>query len=73
MGEGIGTDSGQLNAFDADTGKVLWQHKTEAGVNAPPVTYEIDGVQYIAVAVGGNQIFGFKQGDALKVFALPKK
>lgn len=73
MGEAIGTDSGQLNAFDADTGKVLWQHKTEAGVNAPPVTYQIDGTQYIAVAVGGNQIFGFKQGDSLRVFALPKK
>jgi glucose dehydrogenase len=42
-------------------------------VNAPPITYEIDGVQYVAVAAGGNQMFGFKQGDALMVFALPKK
>lgn len=48
----------------------MWQANAEAGVNAPPMTYEIDGVQYIAVAAGGNQIFGFKQGDELKVFAL---
>ncbi len=67
-----GEGNGHLDAVDTATGKVLWQATTEAGVNAPPVTYEIDGVQYIAVAAGGNQIFGFKQGDELKVFALGK-
>lgn len=67
-----GEGNGHLDAVDAATGKVLWQARTEAGVNAPPMTYEIDGVQYIAVAAGGNQIFGFKQGDELKVFALDK-
>lgn len=65
-----GEGNGHLDAIDAATGQVLWQAKTEAGVNAPPMTYEIDGVQYIAVAAGGNQIFGFKQGDELKVFTL---
>ncbi len=67
-----GEGSGQLDAIDASTGKLLWQSSAEAGVNAPPMTYEIDGVQYIAVAAGGNQIFGFKQGDELKVFALTR-
>lgn len=67
MGEG----SGSLDAFDSETGKLLWQHKSEAGVNAPPITYEIDGVQYVAVAAGGNQLFGYKQGDYLMVYALP--
>jgi glucose dehydrogenase len=43
------------------------------GVNAPPITYEVDGIQYVAVAAGGNAIFGFKQDDALVVFALPKR
>lgn len=66
-----GEGSGNLDAFDAETGRLLWQHKSEAGVNAPPITYQIDGVQYVAVAVGGNQLFGYKQGDYLKVFALP--
>lgn len=32
------------------------------GVNAPPIAYEVDGVRYVAVAAGGNAIFGFKQG-----------
>jgi glucose dehydrogenase len=42
------------------------------GVNAPPVSYEIDGRQYIAVAAGGNQLFGFKQDDRIHAFALPR-
>ena len=67
----VGEGSGNLDAFDSETGRLLWQHKSEAGVNAPPITYQIDGVQYVAVAVGGNQLFGYKQGDYLKVFALP--
>ncbi|TNF04000.1 MAG: pyrrolo-quinoline quinone [Gammaproteobacteria bacterium] len=69
MGEG----DGYLNAFDADTGELLWQFQCGAGVNAPPVTYEENGTQYIAVAAGGNSLFGFKGGGALVVFALPGK
>jgi len=41
-------------------------------VNAPPVSYEIDGVQYVAVAAGGNAIFGFTPGDNIVVYALKK-
>jgi glucose dehydrogenase len=67
-----GEGNGNFNALDASNGKLLWQYHAAAGVNAPPITYEIDGVQYVAVAAGGNQIFGFAQGDALMVFALPK-
>ena len=66
-----GEGNGELDAFDAASGKLLWHFKSDAGVNAPPITYELDGVQYVAVAAGGNQIFGFTQGDALVVFALP--
>jgi glucose dehydrogenase len=36
------------------------------------VTYQVDGRQYVAVAAGGNALFGFKQGDAVMVFALPE-
>lgn len=68
MGEG----SGKFNAYSAQTGALLWQHDCGAGVNAPPVTYEIDGRQYVAVAAGGNQLFGFKQGETIQVFALPQ-
>jgi len=67
-----GEGNGNVDALDASSGKLLWQYKCDAGANAPPITYEIDGVQYIAIAAGGSQIFGFKQGDALRVFALGK-
>ena len=40
-------------------------------MNAPPITYAIGGRQYVAVAVGGNALFGFPQGDVVQVFALP--
>ena len=67
-----GEGDGNFNAYNSQTGETLWQAKSEFGVNAPPITYMIDGVQYIAVASGGNSIFGYKQGDAVLVYALPK-
>jgi glucose dehydrogenase len=69
MGEG----SGNFNAYNSHTGDLLWQTKVDAGVNAPPISYEIDGVQYIAVAAGGNSIFGYTAGDNIVVYALGKK
>lgn len=68
MGEG----NGSFNAYDAATGQTLWSDRLEAGVNAPPVTWQIDGVQYVAVAAGGNQIFGYKAGDTFQVYTLGK-
>ena len=67
-----GEGSGYFNAYSSQTGALLWQTKSEFGVNAPPITYTIDGVQYIAVASGGNSIFGYKQGDAVLVYRLKK-
>lgn len=67
-----GEGNGNFNAYDQDTGKILWQSKADAGVNAPAITYQIDGVQYIAVAAGGNSIFGYKQGDNILVYSLSK-
>ena len=67
-----GEGEGNFNAYNSQNGELLWQAKSEFGVNAPPITYTIDGVQYIAVASGGNSIFGYKQGDALLVYALAK-
>ena len=57
-------------AVDAANGSTLWQYRCEAGANAPPITYEIAGVQYVAIAAGGNQLFGFPPVDQLVVFAL---
>jgi alcohol dehydrogenase (cytochrome c) len=69
----VGEGSGRLDAFDAKSGELLWQFSTEAGINAPPISYEVDGTQYVAIAAGGTPMFGNKPGDELLVFALPSK
>ncbi len=66
-----GEGNGDFSAFDAKTGARLWQFHCGAGVNAPPISYEVAGKQYVAVAAGGSQIWGFRQGGAVVVFALP--
>ena len=65
-----GEGSGDFAAFDARSGAKLWRFNCGAGVNAPPISYAIDGKQYVAVAAGGSQIWGFRQGGAVIVFGL---
>jgi alcohol dehydrogenase (cytochrome c) len=69
MGEG----DGWFDAFDAKTGKRLWHFFLGAGVNAPPIAYEVGGREYVAVAAGGNFQMTYPLGDALAIFALPKQ
>jgi len=66
----VGEANGSFDAFGAANGNLLWQYKDTAGVNAAPMTYAVGGVQYVAVAVGGNFQIGSKYGDNLRVFAL---
>jgi alcohol dehydrogenase (cytochrome c) len=47
-----GTNDRKFHAFDAATGKLLWEFPTNSGILAPPVSYSIDGKQYIAVVSG---------------------
>ena len=49
---------GDLSAFRCKTGKVCGA-STAAGVNAPPVSYAVDGKQYVAVAAGGNSLWAY--------------
>src|SRR2546422_9924233 len=58
-----GEGNGLFKAYDARSGKVLWTYQCGAGVNAPPVTYIVDGKQYVAVAAGGNTQINFKPGN----------
>ena len=46
-----GTPEGFLKAFDAKTGKELWKFQTGSGVVGSPVTWEMDGEQYVSVSV----------------------
>ena len=66
-----GVGKGVFAALDSATGKRLWSQPCDAGVNAPPITYAVDGRQFVAVAAGGNSLFGFKTGDSVVVFGLP--
>ena len=49
---GGGTNDRKFHAFDAVTGRLLWEFPTNSGIVAPPSTYTVDGVQYVAVASG---------------------
>jgi PQQ-dependent dehydrogenase (methanol/ethanol family) len=56
----VGDAGGRLHAFDPATGKALWEHEMLPGV-ATPVTYMVDGKQYVAVLAGANngRVFAF--------------
>jgi quinohemoprotein ethanol dehydrogenase len=56
----VGDAGGKLYAFDPATGKALWEHEMLPGV-ATPVTYMVDGKQYVAVLAGANngRVFAF--------------
>lgn len=65
-----GEGNGNFSAFDSENGKRLWTFNCGPGVNAPPVTFAIDGKQYISVAAGGSKIWGFPTGDKVYVFEI---
>jgi quinohemoprotein ethanol dehydrogenase len=66
-----GQVDGNMVAYDARTGDQLWTFQTGWAVSAPPMTYSIDGQQYVAVATGGNRGGNTTQdGDAVWAFAL---
>jgi len=47
-----GTNDRYFRAYDASNGKILWEFRTGSGVNGVPVSFQIDGKQYIAVQSG---------------------
>jgi alcohol dehydrogenase (cytochrome c) len=51
----FGLPDGTFAAHDAKTLKELWSFNTGTGINAPPITYSVNGKQYIAVLVGSRQ------------------
>jgi quinohemoprotein ethanol dehydrogenase len=66
-----GQADGNMKAYDAKTGDELWSFQVGWGVGAPPMTYEVDGTQYVAVAVGGNRGgVTTTDGDAVWGFSL---
>ena len=74
-----GSGDGLFTAWKADTGEEVWKIDAKTGIIAPPVTYMVDGEQYVAVAAGwGGAVVAFvpepanailKYGNAGKIFA----
>ena len=55
-----GNSSGNLVAYDSENGSILWSKEIQTGMIAPPVTYQVDGEQYISILAGdggaGNSV-----------------
>jgi alcohol dehydrogenase (cytochrome c) len=83
-----GTPDRKFRAFDAKTGKTLWETNAPSGVIGVPSSYEVDGEQYIAVQAGwgvdAQRLAGaidnvkgtttlVPQGGTLMIYKLPKK
>jgi quinohemoprotein ethanol dehydrogenase len=68
------TYGGTLAAFDAKNGKLLWTWQASDQINAPPITYEVNGKQYVAVynqtPAIGTPFFNGHNHDQLTAFAL---
>ena len=70
----IGQPDGVFLGLDIKDGHELWQFQTGAGVHSSPISYEIDGEQYIAVFAGGNGLpYNSPKGDDLWAFKLGGK
>jgi mono/diheme cytochrome c family protein len=57
-----GDAMGNVSAYHPDSGEVLWQSNVYTSILAPPMSYEIDGVQYVAILAGmggGNNFAGY--------------
>ena len=61
-----------LRAFDSQTGEELWKGRLPAGGQATPMTYQVDGRQYVVIAAGGHTGLGQNTGDYVVAFALPR-
>ena len=77
-----GDAEGNFTAYDEDSGRILWSYQTGSGMRGAPISYRLDGKQYIAIASGmGGAVGGYtgagapwmknyRSGDTLYVFSL---
>jgi glucose dehydrogenase len=76
----VGTSSDRMfRAYDQDTGKVLWEHQLDAATEGTPAVYQVNGKEYVVIAVGGDGLFAPRLGqdkpgeNRYVAFALPDK
>lgn len=69
------TDDEKIRAFDKKTGEMVWEHSLPGNGKATPITYEIDGKQFVVIATSDsrNQVQGFEKvkGGFYVAFSLP--
>jgi quinohemoprotein ethanol dehydrogenase len=65
-----GESDGRFVAYDVKDGKELWSFQTGAGADAPAMTYEVNGEQYVAILSGGSPYQISQHGDNLWAFKL---
>lgn len=61
----------KLRAFDAESGKLIWEGKLSASAQAAPMTYSAGGKQFVVICAGGHGKLGTKRGDFVTAFSLP--
>ncbi|WP_144140450.1 glucose/quinate/shikimate family membrane-bound PQQ-dependent dehydrogenase [Paraburkholderia sp. BCC1884] len=65
------TADNYIRAFSTNTGEQLWEERLPAGGQATPMSYEVNGRQFVVIAAGGHGSFGTKLGDYVIAYALP--
>ena len=65
------TMDGNFRAFNVATGKELWKVDMPAGTTTTPITYAVDGKQYVVIVSGGHGELPDRRGDYVLAFALP--
>jgi quinoprotein glucose dehydrogenase len=67
-----GTFDPYIRSFDVETGKELWKAQLPASGNATPMTYSLNGRQYLIIAAGGHPKFAEEApSDTVVAFSLP--
>jgi quinoprotein glucose dehydrogenase len=59
-----------IRAYDVATGRQLWEDRLPAGGQSTPMTYAVNGKQYVVTAAGGHGSFGTKAGDYVIAYSL---
>lgn len=58
-----GTQTGEFQAFNAETGDMLWEYQTGSGIVGQPITWDSDGTQYVTILNGGGAVYALFAGD----------
>lgn len=66
------TPDNRLHAYDVQTGELLWEHRAPTSAMATPMTYSVNGRQFVVFAAGGHSWYDAKGvDDYVLAYALP--